>query len=155
MDWVTLFRALHVVAVVHWIGGVAFVTLTVLPALRAPGTADPVALFERIEGWFAGQARVSVTLAGLSGFGMTWAMEAWGRFLDPGYWWMPAMAALWALFTLVLFLAEPLVLHDWFRARAARDAAGALALVAAFHAVLLGLAGVVTAAAVLGAHGAI
>ena len=31
MDDVTVARALHVLAVVHWIGGVAIVTLVILP----------------------------------------------------------------------------------------------------------------------------
>ena len=39
MDGVTLARAFHVLAIVHWIGGMAFVTLVVLPLARH--AADP------------------------------------------------------------------------------------------------------------------
>jgi uncharacterized membrane protein len=35
MDDITLARAVHVLAVVHWMGGVAFVTLVILPAIAA------------------------------------------------------------------------------------------------------------------------
>ena len=65
VDDVTLARALHVLLVVLWIGGVAFVTTVFLPAvrdLRAP--AERVVLAERR---FANQARVTTALTGLSG----------------------------------------------------------------------------------------
>jgi uncharacterized membrane protein len=119
MDDATLARAIHVAAVVHWIGGVWFVTLVILPAVRR--FAEParrVAFFEEVEGRFAFQARISTLVAGLSGFFLTWRMEAFDRFLDPGrFWFMHAMVALWAIFTVVLFVLEPLVLHRWFSAR--------------------------------------
>ena len=65
VDDVTFARALHVLLVVLWIGGVAFVTSVFLPAvrdLRAP--AERVVLAERR---FANQARVTTALTGLSG----------------------------------------------------------------------------------------
>ncbi|MDX2265019.1 MAG: hypothetical protein NW215_08615 [Hyphomicrobiales bacterium] len=154
MDDLTLARALHVVAVVHWIGGVAFVTLVLLPAVRrlaAPG--ERVALFEEIERRFAMQARVSTLAAGLTGFWMTWRLDAWGRFAEPGFWWMHAMLALWALFTLMLFVLEPLVLHRWFMARAARAPEATFALIERLHRVLLAAGAITVAVAVLGAHG--
>ena len=147
-------RALHVVAVVHWIGGVWFVTVVVLPAIaRFADPAEAVALFERVENRFALQARISTALAGAAGFWLTWALQAFDRFLDARFWWMHAMVALWAVFTLVLFVLEPLVLHRWFAERAARDAPGTLRLVLRLHRVLATVALVVVAAAVLGAHG--
>lgn len=155
MDDLTLARALHVLAIVHWIGGVALVTGVILPAtarLAEPQRRLP--LFEAIEGRFSAQAKVSVTLAGLSGFYMTWRLDAWDRFADPGFWWMHAMVLVWALFTVILFLAEPLFLHAWFRRRAARDPDGTFALAQRAHWVLLTLSLVTVAGAVLGAHGA-
>ena len=154
MDDVTIARALHVLAVVHWIGGVAMVTLVILPALaRFARPERRLDLFEAIEGRFGGQARWSVTLAGLSGFWMTWRLDAWDRFATPGYWWMHAMLAVWALFTVILFVAEPLFLHAWFRRRATRDPEGTAALVLRAHRVLLAVAAVTILGAVLGAHG--
>lgn len=155
MDDATIARAIHVAAVVHWIGGVWFVTFVVLPAVRR--FAEParrIAFFEEVEGRFAFQARISTLLAGLSGFFLTWRMEAWDRFLDPGrFWFMPAMVALWAVFTLVLFVLEPLVLHRWFSERAARDPEGTMAIVLRLHRVLSTAALVTVAGAVAGAHG--
>ena len=154
MDDVTIARALHVLAVVHWIGGVAMVTLVILPALaRFAAPERLLDLFEAIEGRFGGQARWSVTLAGLSGFWMTWRLDAWDRFATPGYWWMHAMVAVWTLFTLILFVAEPLFLHAWFRRRAERDPDGTAALVLRAHRVLLTVATATILGAVLGAHG--
>ena len=40
MDAHVLARVLHVLAVVHWIGGVAMVALVILPQLRALPAAD-------------------------------------------------------------------------------------------------------------------
>ncbi len=154
MDDLALARALHVLAIVHWIGGLAFVTLVVLPSRgKLDGAGRRLAAFEAVEGRFSSQAKVSVTLAGLTGFYMAHRMDVWDRFADPAYWWMAAMAVLWAIFSAVLFAAEPLFLHAWFRRRAARDEDGTLTLVWRAHAVLLAAAFATVAGAVLGAHG--
>ncbi len=138
----------------HWIGGVSLVTLVILPAVCR--LADPAArldTFEAIEGRFAAQAKVSVTVAGLTGFYLTHRLDAWYRFLEPGFWWMHAMVLIWLVFTIVLFIAEPLVLHDWFRRRAERAPEGTFRLVQRGHVALLVAAAITTLAAVLGAHG--
>jgi uncharacterized membrane protein len=50
MDDVTVARALHVVSVVLWIGGVAFVTTVLLPAVsRLKPRHEQMQLFDRIE----------------------------------------------------------------------------------------------------------
>ncbi len=154
MDDVTIARALHVLAVVHWIGGVAMVTLVVLPALaRLPEPGRRMALFQAIESRFAPQARISVTLTGLSGLYMTWRLDAWGRFLESGYWWMDAMVLLWAAFTLVLFVVEPLAGRARRRRPTEPDPHDRLARMQLFHGVMLLLSAATVAAAVLGAHG--
>jgi uncharacterized membrane protein len=108
---VTHAGALHVLFVVLWIGGVAFVTTVFLPAvrdLRAP--AERVAFFEMAERRFGNQSRVTTALTGLSGLYMIIRLDLWDRFLSVEYWWMHAMVAVWLLFTLMLFVAEPLFL---------------------------------------------
>jgi uncharacterized membrane protein len=155
MDDLTIARALHVVAIVHWIGGVTMVTLVLLPGLmRAVPATERLALFELIEGHFAFQARISTLVAGASGFWMTYRLAAWDRFVDPRFWWMHAMVAIWAIFTFVLFVAEPLFLHKWFHTRAERDPEGTFRLVFRLHVVLLTLSLITVAGGVLGAHGA-
>lgn len=154
MDDITIARALHVLAVVHWIGGVAMVTMVVLPMIaHLPEPDRRLALLEAIEHRFAPQARVSVTLAGLTGFYMTWRLDAWSRFGEPGYWWMDAMVLVWALFTLILFIVEPLGARARGRHPVKRDPDATLARMQRFHWVMLTLSAVTVGAAVLGAHG--
>ena len=155
MDDLAIARALHVLAVIHWIGGLALVTLVILPAIG--GLADGarrLALFQQIEGRFSAQARASVTLAGISGFYMLERLGAWERLKDAHFWWMHAMLAIWALFSVVLFIAEPFFLHAWFARRAARDPDGSFALVLRAHWALLIASAVTIVGAVAGAHGA-
>jgi len=154
MDDLVVARALHVLAVVHWIGGVSLVTLVLLPGIiRTIPSAERLPLFEMIEGRFARQARFSTLIAGATGFYLTHEMEAWDRFLDPSMWWMHLMLVVWAVFTLVLFVAEPLFLHRWFRDRALRDPDGTFGIVLRMHMILLTASLVAVAGAVLGAHG--
>lgn len=148
-----LARALHVIAVVLWIGGVAMVTTVLLPAVRALEREDAMASFERLERRFAAQSRWTTLLAGASGFYLAHSMNLWSRFAELRYWWMHAMVAVWALFTLLLFVLEPLVLHRWYARRAARDGPGTLRRIAALHWLLLVLALVTIAGAVAGSHG--
>ena len=147
-------RALHVAGVVLWIGGVAMVTTVLLPAVRraAPGSGQ-VELFERLESRFAAQARWTTAIAGATGFWLVWRFGLWARFAEPGYWWMHAMVAVWALFTLMLFILEPLYVHRWLLERARRDPAGTFALIERFHRVLLVLSLVTVFGAVAGSHG--
>lgn len=154
MDDIVIARALHVLAIVHWIGGVTMVTAVILPSVRR--IAEPsrrLALFESVEGRFSTQAKVSLTLAGLTGFYMAHGLDAWDRFLDLSYWWMHAMVLIWAVFTIILFIAEPLFLHDWFRRRAEHAPDETFALVQRAHWVLLTVSAITVAGAVLGAHG--
>ena len=153
-DLFILARTLHVLGVVLWIGGVAFVTTVLLPSIRR--TSDParrLAHFEELEGRFAWQARIVTLVTGLTGFYMLHFLGAWDRYHDPAYWWVPLMTLVWVLFTLVLFVLEPLVLHRWFHERATADSERAFRLVHRMHVVLLALSLVAVAGGVAGAHG--
>ncbi|HOZ33692.1 MAG TPA: hypothetical protein PLM52_12505 [Tabrizicola sp.] len=153
IDLHVLARLIHVLALVHWIGGVAMVTLVILPQMRTLPAAERIATFERIEGRFGLQAKLSTLLAGLSGLSMLWLTGGWGLYLLVSFWWLHLMTLVWAIFSLVLFVLEPLVLHRWFHARAARDPEGTFALVLRLHRVLLALSALAIAGAVQGAHG--
>jgi len=154
VDDLTIARAIHLLAIVHWIGGLAFVTAVLLPAIGS--VSEPslrLALFEHVEGRFSKQAKASVALAGLSGLYLTHRLNAWERFAEPQFWWMQLMVLLWSVFAFVLFVAERAFLHGWFRRRAARDPVGTFALVRRAHWVLLMLSLVTLTGAALGAHG--
>jgi uncharacterized membrane protein len=156
MDDIAIARGLHVLAVVVWIGGVAMVTSVILPAVRRLSSPEErIALFEKIEGRFAIHARIATALAAMTGLYMVYRLDLWERFLDLSHWWMHAMVAIWGVFTLVLFVLEPLVLHRWFNERARRDPDGTFRLVQRFHWVLLTVSLATTFFAVAGSHGAL
>ena len=155
MDEMMLARAFHVLGVVLWIGGVGMLTTVLLPAVRRfRDSAERIAFFESIEGRFAGQARVSSLLVGGTGFYMTWKAELWNRFHDAPFWWMGAMVAIWAVYTVVLFVLEPLVLHRWFRARSRTRPESTFRIIVGLHWVLLASSLVTVWGAVAGSHGA-
>jgi len=153
LDDVELARALHVVFVAHWIGGVSFVTLVALPLARA--ASDPRqgwALFVSIERRFSAQVRWTIPLAGATGLWMTWRLDAWPRFADPSFWWMSAMALVWAVFMIAVFVIEPFA-HRRLEAEAARDPEGVMRRVFRAHLVLLAAAGLTIIGAVAGSRG--
>ncbi len=154
MDEVTIARALHVLSVVLWIGGVAFVTTVLLPAVRrlkAPN--DRLAFFDAIERRFAWQARITTVFAGLTGLDMLVRLDLWHRFLSVSYWWMHAMVVVWLLFTVMLFVAEPLFLHQWLLDRAKVEPEAIFRHVERLHRLLLTLSLITILGAVAGSHG--
>jgi uncharacterized membrane protein len=154
MDDVAVALAIHVLAVVVWIGGVALVTTAVLPALRhGVADGDRLALFEAIERRFVWQARIAVILVAISGLYLIEKLHLWQRFRMPGFWWMHAMVCLWALFALILFVGEPLVLHRWIQRKSAEDSDQAFLFLNRLHWVLLVLSLIVVCAAVAGSNG--
>lgn len=147
-------RILHVIGVVLWIGGVAFVTTVLIPALRRlPDGTQRFQLFEKLERRFAMQARVVTAVTGLSGLYMTYFLDAWSRYTDPAYWWMHLMTFVWFVFTLVLFVLEPAFLHRWFSEQAAKDSERAFRWLQRMHIILLTVSLVAIAGAVAGTRG--
>ena len=154
LDEATIARALHVLGVVLWIGGVSFVTTILLPAVRRikqPG--ERVAFFEQIEGRFAWQSRGTTLLVGLSGFYLVHIWDLWERFIDPGFFWIHAMVAIWLIFSVMLFLAEPLFLHKWFLKRGQGDPEGTFRIIERMHWVLLTISLLTVLVATAGSHG--
>jgi len=149
-----LARALHVVGVVLWIGGVAFVTTTLIPSLRKmTDTEKRLTLFEQLEGKFAFQARVVTLVTGLTGFYMLQYMQAWERYQQPQFWWIHLMTLVWLIFTLVLFVLEPLVLHRRFKKMASENSNRAFAILHRMHKLLLLISLVAVFGTVAGVHG--
>jgi uncharacterized membrane protein len=120
---VVIARALHVLAVVIWIGGVAMVTMVVLPAIRH-GDVGPnrLPVFEAIARRFVWPARI-------------------------------ATVCVWLLFTVVLFVAEPLILHRWFHARASATPGTTFAFLHWAHWLTLVLSLITILGAVAGSQG--
>lgn len=96
---------------------------------------------------------MTTLVTGLSGFYMIHRLNAWERFTLPSFWWMHAMVLVWVLFTLMLFVLEPLVLRRLFLHQAATNPQRVFAVMQFMHWVLLMLSLLTVAGAVAGSHG--
>src|SRR5262249_27325500 len=149
-----LARAIHVLALVHWIGGLSVVTTIVLPRANAlDDEKDAVAAFEAFERRFAQQVRVSILLVGLSGFFMIMKLDGWDPFGRPSFWWLDLMVVVWILFALMVYVLEPLAIHRLFHNFALRQKQRAFALATRLHVIALFVSAFAIVAGVLGALG--
>lgn len=149
-----LARAIHVLSIVVWIGGVSMITLQVLPAARRGELgADAFKGFEAVERRFSAVARLAVLGAGASGLYMTARLDAFARFSHAEFWWMHAMVLVWLIFAFLLFVGEPLFFHRVFADWGRRDPQGALRALIRVHRVLLALSFVAIFGAVAGSQG--
>jgi uncharacterized membrane protein len=101
---------IHVLSVVIWIGGVAFVTMVMFPVLRrAQSSLEQVLMFQAVEHKFARIARVLVILSGLTGGYMLYekGMSAAGHGLWP-------MLFVWSIYAMLLFFLEPVLFRRLF-----------------------------------------
>ena len=154
MENLTLARVIHVISVILWIGGVAMVTTVIIPAVKKlKSKEDQIKTFEQIEGRFALQAKITTLLTGVSGFYMLYVLDAWERFLDYRFWWIHAMTLVWVLFTVILYVLEPFVLHKLFKKYADKNPSKTFSFMHKVHWFLLLLSLLATAGAVAGSHG--
>ena len=153
-NYFVIARIFHVLAVVLWIGGVGFVTTVLIPSIRK--TEEPAArlkIFEAIESKFGFQAKLTTLVAGISGLYMLEVTDGWSRYLNSEFWWLHLMTFVWAVFTLVLFVLEPLFLHKWFHRQAEKNSVKAFQLLQTMHVVLLSLSILALVGAIAGSHG--
>ena len=153
IDWGIVARAVHILAVVVWIGGVWLVTTVLLPSLKQKPPQDWAREFEAIEHRFAPQARIAVLFVLLSGLYMLYEYDLWDRFAEGRFWWMHLMAGVWLLFAALLFVIEPLIIGRIIPKGFAVSPEATLARLLRMHRVLLALSLVTIFAAVGGSHG--
>ncbi len=154
IDLFVLARSIHVLAIVIWIGGVAFITTVLLPALKKLATSEQrIELFEQLEHKFSWQAKITTLATGISGYYMLDFLNAWHRYQELQFWWLHLMTFIWFVFTLVLFVLEPLFLHHWFLEQAQKDSDKTFAKIQRMHIILLSLSLIAVLGAVAGAHG--
>jgi uncharacterized membrane protein len=97
----------HLISVVIWIGGVAFVTMITFPMiLRMEKSLEQVMMFQGIEHRFSKIAKVLVILTGLSGLYLIYE-----KGLSTGVW---IMIGLWAVYASLLFGLEKLIFSKLF-----------------------------------------
>lgn len=118
----TFLHIIHLLTVIIWIGGLAFVTTLVLPA--AIKTEDPlqkVLQFQRIEHRFAPLARVYCAVTGITGFAMIFIM-GWHKmiFTQEGAA-LLIMTAVWVFWAVMLFGLEPIIIKRMLDRMAKKD----------------------------------
>jgi uncharacterized membrane protein len=154
METFVLARALHVLAIVIWIGGVFMVTTVIIPAIKKKSNPEEqLKDFENIEGRFSIFARIATLLAGISGFYMLYVLDAWDRYLNPSFWWLHAMTLVWLIFTFILFIAEPFILPKYFKQYIHNNPQKAFSIMGKVHWVLLIVSIITVLGSVAGAHG--
>lgn len=97
----------HVLSVVIWIGGVAFVTIIVFPMiLRTKNSLEQVMMFQGIEHRFSRIAKILVILTGISGLYLISEKGlSFGVFI---------MIFVWTLYASLLFFLEKLLFKRLF-----------------------------------------
>lgn len=154
MQYLTLARIIHILAVVLWIGGVAMVTTVIIPAVkRMKSKAEQMETFERIEGRFSMQAKITTLITAISGFYMLYALDGWHRFLELRFWWIHAMTLVWLIFSIVLYLLEPLLLHRLFKKYVLENPEKTFNIIHKAHWFLLTLSLITIIGAIAGSHG--
>lgn len=106
-----IMHIIHLLTVILWIGGLAFVTTMVLPmAIKDPDPLRKVLTFQRIEHRFAPTAKWYNLITGASGFVMIFQM-GWHKvlFTRQG---IPLtfMVLVWVFWFVMLFGLEPIVI---------------------------------------------
>ena len=154
MESITIARIIHVLSVVIWIGGVGMVTMVIIPAVKRMSSKEAkIETFEKIEGRFSQIAKITTVLTALSGFYIMYEMDAWERYLDIKFWWIHAMTIMWLIFTVILFILEPYILHSVFKNYTSRKPEKAFRILQLGHWVLLVLSLITIIGAVAGSHG--
>lgn len=165
MNDIIIARALHVLGVVIWIGGVSMVTTVILPAIaRGSFGEDRLQAFRAVRRRFIWQARGAVILVGATGLYMAAELGLWDRFRSAGFWWMHAMVLVWLLFAFILFVGEPFSSHrrhaqktgaqpDDSARRKPKEVKEVFARAQRIHAVLLALSLITIFGAVAGSRG--
>ena len=130
------------------------VTMVIIPAIKRMKSAeDQVDTFENIEGKFAIIAKVATLISAITGFYMIYELDAWYRFTELNFWWFHGMVLIWLIFSVVLFILEPFILHKLFKKYSKQDPGKTFRVMHRLHWVLLILSLIVTSGAVAGSHG--
>jgi len=104
MDWLVI---LHVLSIVVWIGGVAFVTAIVLPVLKEmEDLMAKATFFMRFEKRFQFLAKLCVILAGGSGVLLFWERGAFSHLSGEEAFLIGYKFFVWLIYAVLLFGAE-------------------------------------------------
>lgn len=148
-----LLIAVHVLGVVIWIGGVAFVTIIVFPMImRMESSFEKVIFFQGIEHRFAKIAKISVLIVGLTGGWLLHITDEWRiLFMSAGAG-PTLMVIVWTFYVLVLMF-EGKLFKVIFSGEAQQDTSKVFYRLTVFHWVVLGLSLLTIFVGVWAGHG--
>ena len=150
---VSVLTAIHVLGVVIWIGGVAFVTMIVFPMLtRMEDSFEKVLLFQGIEHRFARIAKVSHAVVGLTGGWLLYETGEWRILFSMAGIGPTLMLLVWVFYLLVLTF-EGKIFSKIFGGKAQQAPEKVFSLLSRFHWVVLGLSLLAVGVGVWSAHG--
>jgi len=137
---------IHVLSIIIWIGGVAFVTMVTFPMiLRMDKSLEMVMMFQGTEHRFGKIAKVMVILAGLSGL---YLINEKGTSF--GVW---LMIVIWSLYAALLFGLEKMIFKKLFgQPSNDMDTKKVFNILQTFHWVVLGLSCLAVIAGVYAGH---
>ncbi|MBF0565766.1 MAG: hypothetical protein HQK89_11025 [Nitrospirae bacterium] len=131
--------AIHVIAVVIWIGGVSFVTVVVFPMiLRMEDSMEKVLFFQGTEHRFARIAKACVVVVGLTGGGLLQLTGEWKNLFTKAGIGPTVMLLVWCFYVLVL-LFEKNLFKVMFKGEAQHDTRRVFVRLTGFHWVVMGL----------------
>lgn len=153
-----LMHIIHLLTVIIWIGGLAFVTIIILPmAINTKDSLQKVLTFQRVEHRFAKLARIYNVVTGVSGFIMLY-LSGWHKMLFtrqgiP----LTFMTMTWVFWFVMLWGLEPIVikkmLDKMLKSGEKMDIDGVFLKMNRLHWFMVALSLAAAAAGALTAHG--
>lgn len=100
---IPLLTAIHVITIILWIGGVAFVTVNIFPILmRMEDSLEKVRYFQAVENRFARQARLYALIAGITGAVILSLENGWSGLFSKRGLGILVMLLAWLVYVLIL-----------------------------------------------------
>ncbi|MEK6742787.1 MAG: hypothetical protein AABZ15_04225 [Nitrospirota bacterium] len=148
----TILLIIHVVGVIIWIGGVAFVTMVIFPMMyRTEGSLEKALLFQGVEHRFSAIVRWLIAVVGGTGFYLLSAKHGLSILSAQRGLGIVSMLFVWTFYTAVLLL-EKKIFGKLFADPEKTDMDRALKMINAMHWVLLTLSFTAVAGGIWFAH---
>lgn len=149
---------IHLLTVILWIGGLAFVTGIVLPmAIKTPDPLQKVLTFQRVEHRFAPIAKWYNIITGISGFVMVYLMGWHKLYFTKAGIPLTFMTGIWLFWFIMLVGLEPIVIRKMLEKMAREgdkmDIDGIFRKVKKLHWFMVAISLAAAAAGALVAHG--
>jgi len=105
--FLTLLLIIHVIGVIIWIGGVAFVTMVIFPMMyRTEGSLEKALLFQGVEHRFSAIVRWLIAIVGGTGFYLLSAKYGFSILSTQRGIGIVIMLSAWTFYTAVIFLEK-------------------------------------------------